>query len=593
MSARLIGQPAAAPTWALLQRHLLRAMAAAARHFVGRYTQPDGTLIWRESWPGMDGSDDGYESFGNFALFYALGGDADIHAISRREWDAVTRQFTAYGQVHNEFDGYYDWMHHGESSTSFYAFGFADPTVAKDVERTLRFAGMYLGEDPATPNWDAAQRLIRSPINGSRGPRFENSAEDWVTHRPILAAYPPPFEDIPGAPGPLCDWNDDRIFGEVLERLNARMMRGDVPLNLACTSLVTHAYAYTGDEKYRRWVLDYTAAWRERAAANGGLIPDNVGPSGQIGECLEGKWYGGYYGYRWPHGINTILEPVLMAAANCLLLTGDSSWLDFPRSQLELLIGQGERRDGVQYVPHRHGDAGWYDFRPLQARFHTHLWYLSQRADDWQRLLDLGPRGSWDVVHGQRGKGDEGHAGPWIRFLEGALPDYPEQILRANDAEMRRRLQAIADDQTTVDEQDVHHWQNLNPIGTEALVQLTLGGPQLIYHGGLLHTRLRWFDAAARRPGLPPEVGVLVEAVTPDSVSLQVANLHPTEARPLLVRAGMFGEHRFSSLACDGAAAQPVDAADLALVAQPRSVACLTLGLRRYAQPPSYAFPRW
>src|SRR6266571_3300969 len=261
------------PDWALRQRHLIRCMDEAAAQFVRRYTRADGTLVWRDEWPGMDGSDDGYESFQNFSLFYALGGSEEVHRLARLEWDAVTRQFTDYGQVYREFDAYYDWMHHGESSIYFYYFGLADPTVERDRERALRFAAMYTGEDPEAPNYDAQLKLIRSPITGSRGPRFENSAEDWVTHRPILANYPPPFEDIPGCPGPKADWNDDRIFGEILKRMNERMMRGDVPLNLTATSLITNAYLYTGDEKYRQWVLDYVTAWQERTRANSGIVP--------------------------------------------------------------------------------------------------------------------------------------------------------------------------------------------------------------------------------------------------------------------------------------------------------------------------------
>jgi hypothetical protein len=146
-----------------------------ALEFVRKYTREDGTLIWRDKWPGMDGSDDAYESFYNFPLYYALGGPEEIHALSRRLWDAVTRQFTRYGLVQNEFDGYYDWMHHGEGYTYFYFFGLADPTVTKYRDRAVRFAGLYLGEDPSAPNYDAAHKLIRSPITGSRGPRFVNT----------------------------------------------------------------------------------------------------------------------------------------------------------------------------------------------------------------------------------------------------------------------------------------------------------------------------------------------------------------------------------------------------------------------------------
>ena len=64
---------------------------------------------------------------------------------------------------------------------------------------------------------------------------------------------------------------------------------GDIPDNLACTGLVTHAYLHTGDEQYRQWVLDYSQSWLERIRQNDGIIPDNIGPSGEIGERRGGQ----------------------------------------------------------------------------------------------------------------------------------------------------------------------------------------------------------------------------------------------------------------------------------------------------------------
>ena len=589
------------PAWALAQRHLIERMNEAAPAFQQRYTRADGTFIWRREWPGMDGSDDGYESYHNWPLFYALGGSADVHRRSRLLWNAVTRQFTAYGQVWREFDAYYDWMHHGESSIYLYYFGLADPTVAADRERALRFARMYNGDDPEEPNWDARLRLLRSPITGSRGPRLENSWDDWATHRAILAHYPAPFEDIPGVSGAQADWNDDRVYAEILRLLNQRQMRGDVPLNLTATSLMTNAYLYTGDESYRRWVLDYLGAWADRIAANGGLCPDNVGPSGKIGECMDGKWWGGYYGWRWPHGFFSIIEPLLIAASNALLLTGDRRYLDIPRGQIDRMLDLGRIENGQLLIPHRHTDAGWTAYRPLAPQYPLLLWYLSQEPQDAARLERFPERQTdWTRLLPGRGKGDDIHTAPWYGYLSGRNPDYPRQILETQWAEMLRRLDTMAHDSTDPETWDVHHWQQINPVCTEALLQLTCGGPQILYHGGLLHVRLRSFDAEAGRPGLPPDVAALVSALDAESTTLTLVNLNPLQTRRLILQAGAFAEHEFvAALELDPAApgtaeaapSLPVKSPHLTVVLPPGRSLTLRLGMRCYCRTPSYTQP--
>src|SRR5690606_6412803 len=100
-------------------------------------------------------------------------------------WEGVTKQFTEYGQIYKEFDAGYDWMHHGESSTFFYFFGLTDPTNQLFRNRAVKFADMYL-DGAKEGNYDGKNRIMRSPLNGSKGPRFVNTVEDWVTHQAIL-----------------------------------------------------------------------------------------------------------------------------------------------------------------------------------------------------------------------------------------------------------------------------------------------------------------------------------------------------------------------------------------------------------------------
>ncbi|MBC7234702.1 MAG: hypothetical protein H5T69_02585 [Chloroflexi bacterium] len=584
------------PSWALWERFLIDKMNEAAPVYQERYTRKDGTFVWRQEWPGFDGSDDGYESYHNWPLFYVLGGSADIHERSRHAWEAVTRQFTEYGQVWREFDAHYDWMHHGESSIYFYYFGLADPNRLRDRARTLRFASFYMGEDEEADNWDAKRRMIRSPINGSRGPRLENQWDDWATHRAVLAHYPAPFEDIPGVEGPIADWNDDATYAKILKLLNERMMRCDVPLNLTSTSLVTTAFLYTGEPKYRHWVLDYLEAWNERIQANGGICPDNVGPNGIIGETMDGKWWGGYYGWRWPHGFNTIIQPLTIAAMNAVLLTGDMGYLDIPRSQLDRIMDLGRIEDGQLLIPNRHLDRGWSDFRPIKPEYPIQIWNMSQAEIDQMRLDRIPQQEStWNEVHPGRGKGDDIHIAPWYRWVQGKNPDYPRRILEAQWAEVARRMAIMAHDDGDPEDWDVHHWQNINPVHTEALVQLTCGGPQIIYHGGLLHVRLRYYDLDARRPGLPPDVGALVDKLGDQCARVTLVNTSPLRPRRLILQAGAFGEHTITQARdlAAGEESRPIEVNDkyLQVNLAPGGMVQLELGMQRYNRTPGYEQP--
>ncbi len=593
------------PAWALRQRHLVATMNEAAQVYRQRYTRPDGSFVWRDEWPGMDGSDDGYESYGNWPLFYVLGGSAAIHEQSRFLWDAVTRQFTAYGQIHREFDGYYDWMHHGESSLFLYYLGLADPAREPDRARALRFARMYTGEDDRSRNWDPDLKQMRSPINGSRGPRFETSAMDWQTHREILHQYPVPYLDLavplrrePWGNGEFvskADWNDDQIFNRILAAMNKRMMRGDVPLNLTATSLITHAYALTGDERYKSWTLDYLEKWAGLLERHGGICPDNIGPSGQVGECLAGKWWGGYYGWSWPHGFATIIEPLTIAAMNAVLLTGDLRYLDIPRRQIDAIWELGREEGGMWLVPHRHTDEGWVSFRPFDPKHLLQIWCLSHASQDLERIERLPEYpGRWQVLAPGSGKGDDLHSGPWLRYLQGKNPQYPDLILENQWLEALRRMDAIRTDTGDPEDWDIHHWQNVNPVRTEALLQTTCGGPQVIYHGGLLHTKLRYFDPSGGRPGLPPDVGALVETMDIGQVTLRLCNTSLLQERRLLVQGGAFGEHRLvraETLGTESQGTQDIQGRALGVSLPPGRSLHLALHLDQYCFRPSYSQP--
>lgn len=602
------------PQWALLERLLFDVMNQAAIEFANRYTRADKTLIWRERWAGMDGSDDPYEGFMNFPLFYALGGGAPVYQLSKEIWEAITWQWTEYGQLHQEFDGYYDWMHHGEGYLYFYFFGLADPAVLKDKQRAVRFANFYTGNNPDIPNYDKEKRLIRSPITGSRGPRFQMTAEDWETHREILNEYLPPFEDIPGVDGNglTCPWLDDQVYAEILTRFNERKAKGDVPLNLSCTTMMVHAYMYTADNVYRDWVLEYTQAWKERTERNGGITPDNVGLSGDIGEYLEGKWWGGYYGWRWPHGSFTILEPEVIACSNAVLLTGELHRLDLARSQLDMLWDLRKQENGLWLVPNRHYDDGWRDYRIPHPMYAIYLWNISMAEEDAERAERGWPEGRWvrtDPIHNGYDDsngvhmGFNGNTAQWYKFIRGNDPQYPVEILEMNYQTISAQLERIRSDEFDPLQWDpyeksmsIHSWQELTPILVEGLAQLTMGGPMHVYHGGLQHTRVRYYDAQAKRPGLPEGVGALVERLTDKSVTLSLVNLDLFNVKEVIIQAGAFGEHCFAEADILDEQDQIMETAAaegkwLKIILEAGAGIKLCIKMNRYVNQPTYETP--
>jgi hypothetical protein len=600
-----------APGWALAERRLLDEMSRAAFEFVHHYTRSGGTLIWKTR--GSASFDDPYESFYNYPLLYALGGDARLKELSFTEWNAMTRQLDSdFHAMHKEYAKYGDWFHYGEGNMFFYFLGLADPTDHELVARAKRFAGFYMNEDPEAMNYDPKLKIIRSPRNGSMGPQFGSAAKA----RPFvmakgMAVYGLPLEDVPGVrtAEDLENPENAKRFGIALQE---RLYRGgDVPPNLAATTLAANAYLFTGEQKYADWVKEYVGAWVERTRANGGIVPDNVGLSGKVGEYFNGKWWGGLYGWRWPHGYHSVGQAIQIGAANAMLLSdGDPKYLEMPRSTLEKLISVGKMQKGMFMIPEQKDADHWFAYRPVDRSYLASLWFMSQDPADWQRIEDIQRRDSvdWNRVVDMHNKMDAGHDAPWLRFLAGANPDYPERILSSARGQVALRLQRMRDNWLLIDEYpgkwrrvdpdktdftllNEHHWQGQNPVTTEALVQIMLGAPQVQYNGGLLYVSVRYFDPLRKRPGVPQDVAALVRAIKAGSIVLELYNLSAFEPREVIVQAGTFGEHNFTTVESAEGASVDVGAKFFTVRLAPGAGTTLEVGLKRWANQPSYAFP--
>jgi len=576
----LLDTPMATPRWAALQRRLLAANAAACEAFYASYVDARDWLIVTERWGANDGPDDAAEATNDWELLHALGGSDRVLTLARRFWEGHLRQFTAartvdvavarQGMYHREFPVQMDWQHNAEGLTSFNLQGLSTPADTRLAERTRRFADFYTGRDPSAPNYDPHARMIRSLMNGSRGPMLRRATPlDWAGD---------PFD-----PAPFHMEHGERTYRETLDHYaEYGDVVGDNPLNLQATTLGLNAYALGLGDRFRRWALDYLDAWVERAAANGGVLPSKVGPDGRAAP----DWWGGTYGWGFSPTVpqtgkrenRNRVPRSITAFLNGTLLTGDGAYMDVWRRQRAVLEGRARTIDGVPNVPTMHGADGWYGWTPAPNRTNGfEIWYATQSAED------------------RAAAGDH----PWIAFLEGRNLRYAETAVEADLTRIAERVKRREEDRTTRASRLADWPIDINPASVESLVQLTTGGLHIARppwsrtspsQGGVtLHCRLRWFDAEARRAGLPEDVAALVTSIGDRACEVTLVNTG-ARARTVVMQGGAYGEHRIDRLTMNGRTTD-VGGRHATLRLAPGCGAQLSLAMTRYANRPSLAFP--
>jgi hypothetical protein len=301
-----------------------------------------------------------------------------------------------------------------------------------------------------------------------------------------------------------------------------------------------------------------------------------VGPSGAVGELHGGRWYGGHYGWTWPHGLHSVEAAAMVAGMNDFLITGDEHALDLARTPLRLALEKGVRRTDIAaqgslgagwaqklevdsgrellVVPYRIDDDGWFDYHPLPVAYPMWLWWLTGSAED-QAMLEHVEQSSgydWSSLRWAHDKEEQGHETAWLGYLAGSDPDYPVKALRLALAQVVRRISLIRQTPHGPVGDDIHWWQRLNPVVVEILLQLTTGSPPALYNGGLQFARVLFGDARRGRPGLPPEIAGLVERIG-ETVSVRLVNLSATDEQELILQAGAFGEDRIDRVHYDEA----------------------------------------
>ncbi len=591
--ALVISTPMAPPEWALLERELLRANSAACERFAANYLDERGYLLHTPRWGTLDGPDDAIETFHNWTLLHALGASDSVLALFKKALEGHLRQYKELrttktelakdGAYYKEFITMSDWFHTGEGMRGFMFLGLSDPADERFRRRMQRFAGLYMNEDPAAPNYDPKHRIIRSLWTGSKGPMLRKATTyDWVGD-PVPGRFH--LLHSPAGRREMLDLEQHypKMLAHCAEYLDSV---GDHPLNLAATNLALNAYVLTHEKKYRDWVLDYVNAWKERTEANGGNIPTNIGLDGTIGGEYGGKWYKGTYGWNF-----TIFDGEIEQIAhrntfdagswpgfgNAYLLTGDPAYIATLRRQMDNLYAQKKVIDGKLMIPNMYGDPRGYAYSGQEAWYHwTPNLYINRLTEIY---LWSGDRKDLERIP------IEG----WIAFLEGRNPGYPEQTLRSELSAVRATVQRMREDPTTPDTRLADWLMAYNPAKTDALVKLTLGG-YLTGNIWTLHSRVRYFDPVRQRSGLPEDVAALVEKFDAGSVTLTLVNTNQVDARVLTVQAGAYGEHQFVSAHWDGKSS-PIDAPLITVRLEPGCGARVEFRMKRYANQPTLAQP--
>lgn len=572
--AVIIDAAMAVPKWAQLERQLLADNVPAAREFFRKYFDDRGRLQAVLRWGADDGPDDAFENFNHWPELHAMGASDEIPKMYLKAHESLIRQYTEarttqvpaglQGMYYKEFDAQQDWMHHGEGLQLFNRMALSTPDDPKYQARARRFAGFYMGEDSDAPNYDPAHKLIRSLMNGSRGPMLRQAtALDWVGD---------PFD-----PTGFVALHDERNFDEMLAHYEEyHDVVGDSFLNLVATTLPTDAYLVTHDEKYKRWVVGYMDAWLARMKQNNGIIPSFVDLDGKIGGS-EGKWWGNAYGWGFSP-VNPVtgkrenrnrVPRALVGFSNALLLTGQQKYVDAWRNQIIAVNTNARTENGQTQYPTMFGSGGWYGWqnRPWDVGA-LEVWYWSMKAEDLPRV----------------GKN------AWLEFLQGRNPSYPETAALRDLEVVQRRLELTRADRTPPEKRLADNMLDFNPVTVSALLQLTLGSLEPGREGGLLNARLRYFDPVRKRAGLPEDIAALVSQLTDTETVVTLINLNRANARTLIVQGGAYAEHQIESVERNGKAVR-VDAPSFAVKLAPGAGGKLTLKMRRYENRPTVRFP--
>ena len=244
---------------------------------------------------------------------------------------------------------------------------------------------------------------------------------------------------------------------------------------------------------------------------NNGIIPTFVDLDGKIGGPT-GKWWGSAYGWGFSpvnpvtnrrENRNRIERPII-GLNNALLLTGDQKYVDAWRDMTNAVNANARTVDGKTQYP-----IDVWPRPPGQPQGNEGRMVRLARSPVERR----GARGVVLLAEGRRPRAGA-HQSRGSNTCRDATRAIPETAMADDLATIKKRVEGIRNDQSKPDKRLADNMLDLNPVTTTALIQLTQGGMEPDRRGNLVNSRLRYFDPARKRAGLPEDVAALVSEMS-------------------------------------------------------------------------------
>ena len=528
----VVGTPAEPPAWAKSELKAIEAMDAYLTAFLEAFVdEKTGKTIAEYDAGTMDDVAEGFAIWDKFLL---SGGSQRLRDAYVKIWQYL------YDEAHRRgwfVDGFYKSGYDAEHSSELFQLLWGalemDPTNKELVKANKQVADCIIDRC-----YDPKSRLIKTAWLTSSGAKEYRDYKQW-----------------------------------------------DYVLNTVFIHAAWQAYLTTGDQKYRKWALEYGTSWNELALANKGVFPywvDNT--TRQIKE----PWYTGPgFPYdRW--GFTTAARmyhawPVEMV----FLDKGNPEHLKGLDSTIDAMFKHGTNGMPASGVDEKGWSREKYSWHCVKVVDRPYALTFSKEAGERLKAYIA-------AIRKHDPKGSEAQFLAWqdFAYFGGGDLDLPtkrfESIAGSADGRRKRLLAGEYKPKTGDDFRAI----GFPRLGWEYIDGSWWGLYDNGRCGGASTASVRYFHQEDGRTlcGLPKGVAALVRHIAKDHVWLLLynANDKPTD---LIITGGHYAQHRIEKVEEAGAAPVAVGKPVVKVTVRPRSEGGVTLRLGRCAAPPAL-FPR-